>query len=435
MKLTIHRGAKTIGGTCIELASEGWRLFLDLGLPLMHSDGTQFDFKEEDQSAAELIEQGILPDLEGIYTDQPRDDRAAVLLSHAHRDHWGLMGWLHPETPVWSSSGTIRLLNVTALFVPTVRLPATIHEFKMWQPFRFGPFTITPYLADHSAPDAASFLIESDKGRRVFYSGDIRAHGRKGVVFERLLKDPPRDVDALLLEGTMLGRDGPQEFANEQAIEEELVKLARPQDRTIFFFCSSQNIDRVCSAYRAAKRTDSIFVIDLYTACVLDQLNELFEHIPHPDWGPTIRVRYWRSHAQRLDEAGNLDLVYRLKKSQIKDEELAANANRAIILAKSNTLFDIEASRLPEKQTIELVWSMWDGYLNGEDRISRFAAAQGIEIKRIHTSGHAVIEDLQRLARAIQPAKVIPIHTLEPARYVDYFENVEIVKDGESILL
>ena len=67
--------------------------------------------------------------------------------------------------------------------------------------------------------------------------------------------------------------------------------------------------------------------------------------------------------------------------------------------------------------------------------ISRFAAAQGIEIKRIHTSGHAVIEDLQRLARAIQPATVIPIHTLEPARYVDYFENVEIVKDGESILL
>ena len=46
-------------------------------------------------------------------------------------------------------------------------------------PLEIGPFVITPYLVDHSAFDAYSLLVEAG-GRRLFYSGDFRAHGRKG---------------------------------------------------------------------------------------------------------------------------------------------------------------------------------------------------------------------------------------------------------------
>ena len=51
------------------------------------------------------------------------------------------------------------------------------HDFKAWQPFTFGEFTITPYLVDHSATDAYAFLIEAE-GKRLFYSGDLRSHVR-----------------------------------------------------------------------------------------------------------------------------------------------------------------------------------------------------------------------------------------------------------------
>ena len=34
MKACIHRGTKEIGGTCIEIESEGKRIILDVGLPL-----------------------------------------------------------------------------------------------------------------------------------------------------------------------------------------------------------------------------------------------------------------------------------------------------------------------------------------------------------------------------------------------------------------
>jgi ribonuclease J len=38
MKLRIHRGAKEIGGNCIELNAAGKTLLLDLGMPLSVPD-------------------------------------------------------------------------------------------------------------------------------------------------------------------------------------------------------------------------------------------------------------------------------------------------------------------------------------------------------------------------------------------------------------
>ena len=38
MKFRIHRGAKAIGGNCIELNSVGKTLLLDLGFPLIFGD-------------------------------------------------------------------------------------------------------------------------------------------------------------------------------------------------------------------------------------------------------------------------------------------------------------------------------------------------------------------------------------------------------------
>ena len=62
-----------------------------------------------------------------------------------------------------------------------------------------GPFTVTPYLVDHSAYGAYAFLIEAD-GKRLFYSGDFRAHGRKGKLFDGFIKNHPKDIDVLMID-------------------------------------------------------------------------------------------------------------------------------------------------------------------------------------------------------------------------------------------
>jgi ribonuclease J len=60
-----------------------------------------------------------------------------------------------------------------------------------------------------------------------------------------------------------------------------------------------------------------------------------------------------------------------------------------------------------------VIWSQWDGYLTeGAGAMLKLdCEARGIPFESIHTSGHASPGDLKRLAAAISPKRLIPIHT------------------------
>lgn len=79
------------------------------------------------------------------------------------------------------------------------------------------------------------------------------------------------------------------------------------------------------------------------------------------------------------------------------------------------------------------VWLMWPGYLDGEsgERERESFERLGTELRIAHASGHATVEDLQRLAAAIEADKVIPIHTDAPQRFASLFERVEAHPDGK----
>ncbi|WP_245286769.1 MBL fold metallo-hydrolase RNA specificity domain-containing protein [Bradyrhizobium sp. ARR65] len=64
------------------------------------------------------------------------------------------------------------------------------------------------------------------------------------------------------------------------------------------------------------------------------------------------------------------------------------------------------------------IWSQWDGYLaQGRGKaLSAELALRGIPLDHAHTSGHASIRDLKRLARAVAPKMLVPVHTF-PRRF------------------
>ena len=260
MKVTIHKGSHEIGGTCIQLSSGKTSILLDAGLPLS-ADSQPVD-------------------LSRLSVD-------ALLVSHPHQDHFGLMATLPPGTPVYIGKLARSLIDATQVFLGKDRYALDFHDFKAWQPFTIGDFTITPYLVDHSAADAYAFLIEAE-GKRLFYSGDLRSHGRKGILFENLVKRPIRDIDVLFLEGTMLHRNNDL-FPDEKAVEDTIFETIQQQKNISFLLSSSQNIDRIVSAYRACKRAGKLLVIDIYTAWVLEQLRQITQNTPAMDWAE-IRV-------------------------------------------------------------------------------------------------------------------------------------------------
>jgi ribonuclease J len=79
------------------------------------------------------------------------------------------------------------------------------------------------------------------------------------------------------------------------------------------------------------------------------------------------------------------------------------------------------------------IYSQWEGYweLDSYAHLREWLTNYGIPKVSIHTSGHASPNDLKRFASALNPTKIVPIHTFFPEKYQDMFDNVELYADGE----
>lgn len=428
MKLIIHRGTHEIGGSCVELITATKRILIDFGIPLVATGNKPFDTNVlKGKKIPELKEQHILPDIKGLYKDEKKGIDG-ILISHSHLDHYGFLQYVNPEIPIYLSKGAELLIEISNIFVPTKvgKLNSKIINNK--KQLRIGEFSVTPFLVDHSAFDAFAFLIEAE-GKRLFYSGDFRAHGRKAILFKQIVKKPPQNIDCLLMEGSALGREDAQ-YKTEDDVEKRLEEILRERKNITFLFASSQNIDRLVSAYRACLKTDSIFVIDIYTAFILDKLKQVSDHIPQFNW-KNVRVKFLNAHAKALEKAGHRDLLYTYNKRKIEMPEISKDKNRILMLSRDNSVFPLLLNKIKDVVGAQIACSMWDGYLSEEFRA--FCKGKGLTIEYIHTSGHAKPEDLKAFASAMEPKMLIPIHTFEPERYPKIFGNVKILNDGEVL--
>jgi ribonuclease J len=431
-ELTIHRGTHEIGGSCIELSSSSGdtRIIFDIGLPLVNKDMSPFDWSIHRKSTLpQLLEKKIVPSIDGLYEDD-NPTVTAVVLSHAHLDHYGLLRFVHSDIPIYMSEGTKSLAEVSNVFLNTDVKFDRIETFKMLQTFKVGEFAITPYLMDHSAPDAVAFLIDVD-GQRIFYTGDFRGHGRKSILLDRITKDPPQYVNYLIMEGSMLGRcEGL--FPDETSVERALYDIITSQKGLCYVFTSSQNLDRLVSIYLAARHSSKTLVIDLYTAFVLEKLSCISHRIPQFDW-EGIRVLYSYYHAQKLADFDRA-LLYKYKRAKIEFAEIRDNPADKVLLAKDSRYFRNVITKLKGIGKATAVFSMWHGYLE-RSNLQEFLESNDIPLTEIHTSGHAYIHELEMLANALKPRWIIPIHTFYPEKFRDMFPNVIRVGDGQTISL
>jgi ribonuclease J len=397
---------------CIEVAADGGtRILLDLGMPLYDANHTDYPFGTPQRPTAELLQSGVLCDIPGLYASDPTAPTyVAIIVTHSHLDHYGLAHHAHPAIPVYASRGTLAIFEVSRIFSPGAALPADLRQLPDTEALHFGPLTVTAIPVDHSAPDARALLVEAD-GQKLIYSGDLRAHGRTGFRFEALLADPHlRGADWLLLEGTTLGAGGDSHgLRSEQEVEEQLVALAAGE--AVVVVASGQNLDRLVSCYRAAKRSGRQLVVDPYQAFVLQKLAPLSPNIPQFTW-EDVRVNFTHHQVEKLKAAGLMELAHEMgRAARVGSYALGAHPGSYLLCARGSWRTTQLLNRIGAAKA-ELVWSMWGGYWGRDNcAVRRWAEREGVEAHFIHSGGHAWPQDLERLKSAIGAKETIWVHT------------------------
>lgn len=406
-RVRIHRGAKQVGGTCVELEACGRRILLDLGMPL-DSEGDEVP----------------LPNVAGLEGGDA--SLLGVVISHLHGDHCGLVPYAAPGLPIAMGKAAARILREAEFFTERLPLPEPTWTLRDRESFDIGPFRITPYQVEHSAFDAFALLIEA-AGRRLFYTGDFRAHGNDRRPFERLLRDPPRNVHALMMEGTQIGERREGEGPGEVELRTTLARRFREWPGLVLAAWSSQNLDRTRTMYEAARAAGRTLVVDLYTATLAEAARAPGVPIPG-DKGLEVLCRL-RERIQ-VKGAGEFHRMDGVRRVRVFPEDLPRRTAALVVMFRPSLLGEL--TRAGALNGALAVWSMWRGYLEQptEARMSESLARHGVPLEVHHVSGHAYVSDLKRLVHAVQPEVLVPIHTADPRRYAAMLENVVLRPDG-----
>ncbi len=398
MKIKIYRGTEEIGGTCIELkADNGKILWLDLGIPLNSSN----------------------PDIS--YSKNPLD---ALLISHPHQDHYGLMESLDPVIPVYMGQISLDLINTTRRFLGLGPLKNTIYAIHAWSSFTIAAtFRVYPYLVDHSSPEAFAFMIEVD-GKRIFYTGDLRSSGRKGKLFDRIISNPPKDIDLLLTEGTMIERRA-QKYETEEQVEKAITDIVVNQQNLTYVVSAAQNIDRFCSVFNACRAGKKMLVIDVYSAFLLEIVGRKSDRLPTV---AANRILVYASESQ-MDKIASPEFDEFRRKIKLK------TPHNGVFVKPEKFVYFVRVpnekmiDKMRHKGEINLIYSQWLGYLEDENRnpasnlINKLRGEGKVRFHHIHTSGHASLEEIVELAKAISPTLTVPIHTDNPEKVRSLFAN------------
>ena len=430
MQVCIHRGSHEIGGNCIEISTDRSRIILDVGMPLFNEDREPHDTaKLRRQSSDELRQSHVLPQVPGLFDDGPSPN--AILISHAHEDHTGLLRHSRKEIPIYAGVGTSKMMLAGSKFAGQPSLPRGRHrELHSGQMVMIGDITVTPYSVDHSIYGSHAFLIEAN-GKAVLYSGDLRLHGRKPGMHRTLIdavKD--RNIDTLLMEGTHIGHFGHRGL-NEYELEDEITAHIRSAPGLVLASFSPQHVDRLVGFFKATLKSGRVFVADAYTAFVM-YLIASETRIPNPEMSDEVKVFFPKYFEETYENKGLKKHFRLMSPNRIGIEDIRSSPAKYVMLFRPSMLESDFAGSIPKNS--RCLYSRWSGYLKQPEwqlMQAKLKETSG-DLKEVHTSGHIYADDIKTLVKAINAKTVIPIHTFEPEKFSAFTSNVSLLKDGET---
>jgi len=441
---------------------------------------------------------GLLPDIPGVYRPdylshmgrgKEEQQVDAVLLSHGHMDHAAYIHHLRPDIELvmsrethavlktiqdTGSGGYSEYLDLSPSFQirpsergggytkVTKREGTQQRKLRIVEPSkktRVNDVEIVPYAVDHSLPGATAYLIHTSGGT-ILYTGDLRFHGYHGEETRRMVeKVSGEDVDLMLVEGTRITE---QRGTTETDVYNRASEIIKKTKGLAVVNYPMRDLARFKTFYEIAKATGRKLVIGFKQAYQLELFAETTDEYPGLDdphlclyaerkgWGTSGRTDL-QSNIEGVCLPENVcqqdydtwEREYLNRGNTICYTDLREDQSQYIFYCnyfQVNELIDVEP--VPGSVYIRSVTEPFDEEMKLDARridnwLSLFSLKQYGRTgdDGLHASGHASGSELVEMIKAINPRKIVPIHTEHPGHLTNYFENVIRVKQGDVLKL
>ena len=135
-----------------------------------------------------------------------------------------------------------------------------------------------------------------------------------------------------------------------------------------------------------------------------------------------------------VEKDGNQKIIFQFKKFKITKADIDDHPEKIVMIVRPSMQKDLE--HLNNIDGGNFIYSMWEGYLKKTNtkKFVDYLRGRKFSTHKIHTSGHADIRALNKMVEAINPNKIVPIHTFNGADYKKIFKpQVVELNDGEEV--
>jgi ribonuclease J len=228
-------------------AADRYWIMVDLGVK----------FGEQNEPGVDVV----LPDVS--FAASLGDRLLGIVLTHAHEDHFGAIGYLWPSlrVPIYATPFTAALLKAR-LHERQIHEQVDLRVVPPGARLDLGPFNVELITVNHSIPEPNALAIRTALGT-IVHSGDWKIDDAPTFgprIDERRFREIGAEgCDVLLCDSTNVLREG--NSPTEQAVAESLTELIMTARRRVVVTTFASHVGRVETIARAAERAGRQLII------------------------------------------------------------------------------------------------------------------------------------------------------------------------------